>query len=231
MNPTKVITIYSTPKNNEIYIESQEVTESDNVFELEQAKPFSIKELRIFQRALMESEIKSKLKEGPFYNVIYINTLSLIDKGINKESFNCVWYSHERTQFMFFPKSSSIKSDTYHLPKLVWKYSNSELQVYVAFDEQITSDTPLYGCPFMNVYDSSVVCLGSTALSIKHKHSVEEAKNSIMSGFFASQFTHFNSSVLIRENPNLLYGRMLKKVPLKSHLKDLKLKVKDLCRI
>ncbi|RZM23866.1 MAG: PRTRC system protein B [Pedobacter sp.] len=148
--------------------------------------PLSVRESQKLADAL-DSSIEVKAS--------YLNGIDLFPQEllyINSESNGfIVWYTPARSVNLFFKAELGLADGSANIPALVWKATRQGLWIW-AVKEQGRPDgqSQLFCAPFLNVYDSGSVCMGSVRVDVPKNCSVSQFKQLWEHYFFDSSFSH-----------------------------------------
>lgn len=110
-----------------------------------------------------------------------------------------VWHSPAATRKMWFDTKSEIlgaQCGEAPTPALVFAARGRELYVFaVKCKDRPTADTPLFHAPFLNTWDTSKVCTGSTPLP---SETGVETVAAWEASFFRSYFSHTNHGRVVK---------------------------------
>lgn len=143
-----------------------------------------------------------------------------------------IWYSEPKQQPLLFSKDLPIESANYPIPYLLWSLQGDTLKVYALKNKPQSANAPLFMAPFLNVYNTGAVCMGSA--SLKHKSTDYKVLIPFCQyAFFNSTFTHTNCDRILKRNISDVYQeQFLKKTKTFNHEillpNNNQLKIKDL---
>jgi PRTRC genetic system protein B len=192
--PFKALLLYSYEKpqdyNNgqnkaetQIYVESYDIGRNGKPIN---AHPLTLKEMTALSQILQTAQEKqdSYLKSRGLLpaNVLYVN------QQVNGYA---VWHTPPQEVSLFFVENLNIASGKYAVPAMVWKANAEHLQVYALKGKvkpQLTSK--LYHAPFLNLYQSGQVCMGTVNVDINQSTCLEDFTSKWQQYFFNSYFSH-----------------------------------------
>jgi PRTRC genetic system protein B len=166
-----------------IYVESYDIGKSGQPIN---AHPLSLKEMGTLSALLQTSQ---ELKGG------YLKSRSLLPTNIlyvnQQPNGYAVWYTPPQEVSLFFIDKLDIPSGKYKIPAMVWKANAERLAVYtVKGKSKPTAQTPLYHAPYLNVYHSGQVCMGTVHIAISKSECLEDFMSLWQQYFFNSYFSH-----------------------------------------
>jgi PRTRC genetic system protein B len=102
-----------------------------------------------------------------------------------------VWYTPPQEVSLFFIDKLDIPSGRFKIPAMVWKANAERLAVYtVKGKSKPTVQTPLCHAPYLNVYHSGQVCMGTVHIAISKSECLEDFISRWEQYFFNSYFSH-----------------------------------------
>lgn len=141
--------------------------------------------------------IKTEKKELSFKGIIPQNVVSFKNNAIEKK---IIWTVKPSKKYLLFSDDLAIENGYYNLPKLVFELNKNTLSVFSVKNEILNENSKLYHAPFLNVYKSGNICMGSASLDISSFSYVEDVILYAENHFFNSVFTHTNHNKIIKEN-------------------------------
>lgn len=117
----------------------------------------------------------------------------------SSENVNIVWTTEPSIRQLHFKEDLPINSGYYPVPRLLWRLKQDNLDVFALKGDENQLSTKLYQAPFLNVYSSGNVCMGSSDYKTKsrfYEMHIQRAE----SGFFNSVFTHTNTDHVVKSN-------------------------------
>lgn len=183
-HPKSALVFYETEGYNpQIYVENFDIDSNGNPIN---AHPLTIREAQRLSKTLNIQNKKDKdfLKPN---GVISANIL-FIDAS---ENGKVVWYTKAQNRQLFFTETLSIPNGQANVPPLLWCANKQGMKIFaLATNKRPTEKTQLLYAPFLNVYESGSVCMGSVDINIKHSASLEEFTEEWENYFFNSYFSH-----------------------------------------
>lgn len=173
----------NTEKQTTIYVESYDIGRNGQPIN---AHPLSIKEMCALSELLQTSQ---ELKGG------YLKSRGLLPTNIlyvNQQGNGyAVWYTPPQEVSLFFIDKLNIPSGIFKIPAMVWKANADRLAVYaVKGKTKPTAQTPLCHAPYLNVYNSGQVCMGTVHIAISKSECLEDFMRLWEQYFFNSYFSH-----------------------------------------
>jgi PRTRC genetic system protein B len=115
-------------------------------------------------------------------NMLYVN---------QQANGYAVWYTPPQVMNLFFVDSLNIPSGKFQIPAMLWKANTDHLMVYgLAGKAKPTEKTKLYHAPFLNIYGSGQVCMGTVQINMGNSTCLEEFMKTWENYFFNSNFSH-----------------------------------------
>lgn len=182
--PTAAIVIYQTQKRSQdTYVEYFDMDTSGSPVN---AHPLTVSEGKALSKALQVHGDKQKAFLKPQgivpTNVLHINPT---DKG------SVLWYTKATKQKLYFSENLNIPSGEVSVPALLWHADKQNLRVFALIsNRRPTKQTTLYHAPFLNLYESAHVCMGTVDVTIQNSASLEEFTTAWQHYFFKSYFSH-----------------------------------------
>lgn len=170
-------------KQTEIYVESYDIGQKGQPIN---AHPLSVKEMTVLSEMLQTAQ---ELKGG------YLKSRGLLPTNIlyvNQQSNGyAVWYTPPQEVNLFFVAGLKIPSGKFKIPAMVWKANAEQLIVYaVRGKNKPTERTTLCQAPYLNVYHSGQVCMGTVNIAISKTECLEDFTQLWEQYFFESYFSH-----------------------------------------
>lgn len=192
--PFKALLLYSydkprddlygrTEAQTEIYVESYDIGHNGKPIN---AHPLTLKEMTALSKILQTAQEKqdSYLKSRGLLpaNVLYVN---------QQANGYAVWYTPIQEVSLFFIDSLNIASGKYAVPGMVWRANADHLHVYALKGKaKPTLTTKLQHAPFLNLYPSGQVCMGTVNVDINQSTCLEDFLGKWQKYFFNSYFSH-----------------------------------------
>ncbi|MFD2871953.1 PRTRC system protein B [Mucilaginibacter ximonensis] len=176
-------TYQHSDKQTHIYVESYDIGQTGQPIN---AHPLSVKEMATLSEMLQTAQ---ELKGG------YLKSRSLLPANIlyvNQQSNGyAVWYTPPQEVRLFFVDSLKIPSGKFKIPAMVWKANAERLSVYAFKGKNKPTDkTPLCHAPYLNIYHSGQVCMGTVNIAIGKTECLEDFMHLWERYFFNSYFSH-----------------------------------------
>jgi PRTRC genetic system protein B len=170
-------------KRTEIYVESYDIGSNGKPIN---AHPLNEKEMSALSYLLQTSqEVKGgylKSKGLLPSNVLYVN---------QHANGYAVWYTPPQEVNLFFIDGLKIPSGKFYIPAMLWKASAEHLSVYALKGKmKPTENTKLCHAPYLNVYSSAQVCMGTVQINSGKTTCLEEFVTTWERYFFDSNFSH-----------------------------------------
>lgn len=170
-------------KRTEIYVESYDIGRNGKPIN---AHPLSEKEMLVLNGLLQTTQemksgyLKSKGLLPP--NVLYVN---------QQTGGYAVWYTPPQEVNLFFVDGLNIPSGKFHVPAMLWKANADHLAVYAIKGKgKPMESTKLCHAPYLNIYASGQVCMGTVQINIGKSTCLEEFMKTWEQYFFNSNFSH-----------------------------------------
>ena len=182
LRPVKALVFYGN-KTDDSYVESYDMDDKGMAIN---AHPLSVRESQKLADALDSSaEVKAS----------YLNAIDLFPQNllyINSERNGfIVWYTPSQNVNLFFKAELGLRDGRANIPALVWKANRHGLSVWaVKAEGRPDAGTTLFCAPFLNVYDSGSVCMGSVRIDVPKNCSVSQFTQLWEHYFFDSSFSH-----------------------------------------
>jgi PRTRC genetic system protein B len=182
LRPVKALVFYGNKKDDS-YVECYDMDDRGMAIN---AHPLSVGESQKLADALDSStEVKAS----------YLNAIDLFPENllyINSERNGfIVWHTPAQTVNLFFKAELGLRDGRANIPALVWKATRHGLSVWALKSEgRPDAGTPLFCAPFLNVYDSGSVCMGSVRVDVPKNCSVSQFTQLWEHYFFDSSFSH-----------------------------------------
>jgi PRTRC genetic system protein B len=170
-------------KQTHIYVESYDIGRSGQPIN---AHPLSVKEMTALSEMLQTAQ---ELKGG------YLKSRGLLPNNIlyiNQQSNGyAVWYTPPQEIILFFVDGLNIPSGRFKIPAMVWKANAERLSVYaIKGKNKPTANTVLCHAPYLNIYHSGQVCMGTVNIAIAKTECLEDFIQQWEQYFFNSYFSH-----------------------------------------
>jgi PRTRC genetic system protein B len=191
--PFKALLLYSydKPQDNyaphdkqtEIYVESYDIGHNGKPIN---AHPLTLKEMTALSQILQTAQEKqdSYLKSRGLLpaNILYVN---------QQANGYAVWYTPPQEVNLFFVDGLNIPSCKYSVPAMVWRANAEHLHVFALKGKVKPSvTTKLCHAPFLNLYSSGQVCMGTVNVEINQSTCLEDFISKWQQYFFNSYFSH-----------------------------------------
>lgn len=223
--PVKALLVYkSKGLAGRCYVEAYDMNAKGNPIN---AHPLSIAESVALAKSLDSSgELRrSFLKPDGLMppNVLYINP---------EQNGYAIWHTPAMEKELFFVDGLDIPNGRAIVPPMIWKATKEKLMVFaIKGKAKPTLQTPLCFAPFLNLYRSGEVCMGTVSVKIKGDCLLEEFMEQWQQYFFNSFFSHsIDGNNTVKENIYQLWKETMegnRKFPVKALLKT-KLTLKNL---
>lgn len=225
--PYKALVFFKGGENtyNNVYVESYDMDDKGNPIN---AHPLTVSE---------SAELCEALADNTELRTDYLKSRSIIPKNVlyiepAKLGF-AVWFTLKQEVNLYFKKDLDIPCGKVKIPALVWKATQSGLQIYAMADKaEPTEKTALYFAPFFNINSKSEVCMGTVDIDVEGSF-LEEFMSRWESYFFNSYFSHlFDSHMPVKTNIVLLWKSLVntcKEFPAEVLIKS-QLTIKDLLK-
>jgi PRTRC genetic system protein B len=170
-------------KSTEIYVESYDIGHNGKPIN---AHPLNEKEMSALSELLQTTqEVKGgylKSKGILPANVLYVN---------QQANGYAVWYTPPQEVNLFFVEGLNIPSGKFHVPAMLWKANADHLSVYgLTGKTKPTENARLCHAPYLNIYVSGQVCMGTVQINIAKSTCLEEFTKTWEQYFFNSNFSH-----------------------------------------
>jgi len=144
---------------------------------------------------------------------VFLKPAGLLPKNVLYVDYSnspfALWTTPAKKVYLSFKKELELPSQSFPIPRLIWRAWKDRLEIFAVKDDDITSQTPLYHSPFLNVSAFGNVCMGSVNLKFKHDCSLENFIKLWQRYFFGSTFTHANErEALVEGNIFQLWKRL-----------------------
>jgi PRTRC genetic system protein B len=167
----------------QIYVESYDIGLNGKPIN---AHPLSVKEMTVLHgllktsQEMQDSYLKSK---GLLPNkVLYIN---------QQANGFAVWYTPPQEVTLFFIDGLHIPSGKFQIPAMLWKANADSLHVYsLKGKSKPHENTKLCHAPYLNIYGSGQVCMGTVQINISKTACLEDFIATWERYFFDSNFSH-----------------------------------------
>ncbi|WP_278353986.1 PRTRC system protein B [Chryseobacterium gleum] len=183
-HPKSALVLYVTEGNNaQSYVENFDIDSNGNMIN---AHPLTVREA---QRLSATLNIQTK-KDKDFLksNGIISTNVLFIDAS---ENGKVIWYTKSQKRQLYFTERLSIPNGRAHIPPLLWCANKRGIRIFALdTNRRPTEETQLLYAPFLNVYESGNVCMGSVDINIKNSASLEEFMEEWENYFFNSYFSH-----------------------------------------
>ncbi|MDB5129994.1 MAG: system protein, partial [Mucilaginibacter sp.] len=92
---------------------------------------------------------------------------------------------------LFFVEGLNIPSGKFHVPAMLWKANADHLMVFgLSGKTKPNMNTRLCHAPYLNIYGSGQVCMGTVQINIGKSTCLEEFTKTWEQYFFNSNFSH-----------------------------------------
>ncbi|MDQ8051963.1 MAG: hypothetical protein REI78_03005 [Pedobacter sp.] len=182
LTPIKALLFYKG-KKDESYIECYDM---DNRGMAINAHPLSIAESQKLADALDSS---AELKAQYLNSVdLFPENLLYLDAG---RDGHIVWHTPKQEVDLFFKAELGLSNGKANIPALIWKASRYGLAVWaVKCKGRPSAEEKLFQAPFLNVYDSGSVCMGSVQIDVPKNCTIKSFCALWEHYFFNSSFSH-----------------------------------------
>lgn len=183
-HPKSALVFYETKgTNTDVYVEHFDMDKNGNPIN---AHPLTVKEAQALTKALNTEKEKNKAFLKPKgilpTSILFINP---------SENGTVLWYTKAQQRPLFFVKDLEIPNGKAHVPPMLWYANKNSLFVFaITSDRRPHEKTPLFYAPFLNIYETGNVCMGTVDVNIKNSASVEEFTKAWECYFFNSYFSH-----------------------------------------
>jgi PRTRC genetic system protein B len=173
----------NTANETQVYIESYDIGRNGKPIN---AHPLTVKEMGALSVLLQASQ---ELNGG------YLKSRGLLPQNVlfvNQEASGfAVWHTPPQEVNLFFVDGLKIPSGKYKIPAMVWKANAERLAVYAIKGKQKpTANTALHHAPYLNIYHSGQVCMGTVSINISKSECLEDFISLWERYFFNSFFSH-----------------------------------------
>lgn len=110
-----------------------------------------------------------------------------------------IWQTEPGLKNILYANNLPIKSETYWVPRLIWKLNKNKLNIFACSKTIKSSQDKIYNAPFFNVSIDGSVCMGNTKF-LDNNYDYEKIINKVIVGFWESKFTHSNNNELLSVN-------------------------------
>lgn len=170
-------------KSTEIYVESYDIDRNGNPIN---AHPLNQREMSALCELLQATQ---EAKGG------YLKSKGLLPANVlyvdQQANGYAVWYTPPQEVNLFFVDGLRIPSGKFHVPAMIWKANADRLSVYALTGKaKPTESTRLCHAPFLNIYGSGEVCMGTVQIAIGASTCLEEFTRTWEQYFFNSNFSH-----------------------------------------
>lgn len=167
----------------QIYVESYDIGRNGKPIN---AHPLSVKEMSVLHALLQTSQelqdtyLKSK---GLLSNkVLYVN---------QQANGFAVWYTPPQEVTLFFVDGLRIPSGKFQIPAMLWKANADSLHVFALKGKaKPNENTKLCHAPYLNIYGSGQVCMGTVQINIGKTTCLEDFMATWERYYFNSKFSH-----------------------------------------
>lgn len=186
--PQKALVIYQAKaERGGVYVEAYDIDRQGQPIN---AHPLSVRETIALAECLNEvREVRTD----------YLSCIGLLPErllSLNPQQGYAVWYTPSQMVNLLFTEALTIPCGTATVPALVWKADRKKLQLFALHgNAKPKGDTPLYEAPFFNVYEDSVVCMGTVDRDFTEADDVSEFMAGWEHAFWNSYFSHLIGSV------------------------------------
>lgn len=183
-HPKSALVFFETKGYNpKVYVENYDI---DNNGSPINAHPLTVREAQRLSKLL---NIKNK-KDRDFLKPkgIISNNILFIDAS---ENGKVIWFTKSQKRQLFFTERLLIPNGQANIPPLLWCANKQGMRIFaLATNKRPTDKTQLLYAPFLNVYESGSVCMGTVDVNIKNSASLEEFTEEWENYFFNSYFSH-----------------------------------------
>jgi len=170
-------------KETQIYVESYDIGRNGQPVN---AHPLTLKEMAGLSEILKASE---DLKDG------YLKSRGLLPANVlhidQRSHGHAIWYTPPQLVDLYFVDELNIPSGNCGIPGMIWKANAEKLSVFaIKGKHKPNIDTPVYHAPYLNIYGSGAVCMGTVSIAISQTTSLEDFMGSWETYFFNSYFSH-----------------------------------------
>jgi PRTRC genetic system protein B len=192
--PFKALLLYGYDKSQEnsysqneaqtkIYVESYDIGRNGKPIN---AHPLTLKEMTALSQVLQSAQEQqdSYLKSRGLLpaSILYVN---------QQAGGYAVWHSPAQEVSLFFIDGLQIPSGKYYVPAMLWKANAEHIQVFALKGKTKPNEsTKLYHAPFLNLYQSGQVCMGTVNVDINQSTCLEDFMRKWQQYFFNSYFSH-----------------------------------------
>lgn len=186
----QMVSIYHRDRSDDLsaeyYMETHDVTVVNGKPVLGAGKPYT---KEVFKEL---SEVLAKKKKDAQARALLYGHTDMLYCNQNVDSQHYIWVYPAQEVKLYFSKEAGIPDGTMKIPDLLFMAKGRErLSVFALNGKTVTPETKLYQAPFMNVYESGDVCLGTAGLqAIGNAKTFEEFKHAWHQVFFNSKFSH-----------------------------------------
>ena len=124
---------------------------------------------------------------------------SLLYFSIENKVITLMWVTEEQRKPLLFDEETTLKSDNYTVPRLLWYFKNGSLYLYALKDmDEAIEKTKLYKAPFFNMMQSNEVCMGDVVdmMDIRNGR-FDEIITKLEALFYETEFTHISSENMV----------------------------------
>lgn len=167
----------------QIYVESYDIGRNGKPIN---AHPLSVKEMTALHAILQTSQ---ELQDG------YLKSKGLLSNKVlyvNQQANGyAIWYTPPQEVTLFFIDGLHIPSGKFHIPAMLWKANADSLHVFALKGKaKPHENTKLCHAPYLNIYGSGQVCMGTVQINIGKTTCLEDFMATWERYFFNSNFSH-----------------------------------------
>lgn len=181
IKPVFTLIGYNNLSETQPYFEFRKI---DEFGKMGYAKPLYKDTLKELVKAVKVEDVKQWVLKGKLNKNILC---------VEPQKQKIVWVLRKSKQYLHF-NDDELKSGTYNLPNIVFKFNKGQLFVYAI--KRIAENSMLYAAPFFNVYSNNTLCWGNLIFNPKNYH-INTIMDEIEKLFFGSMFTHSNNGNII----------------------------------
>jgi PRTRC genetic system protein B len=170
-------------KQTEIYVESYDIGRNGKPIN---AHPLNEKEVSALSDLLQTTQ---EAKSGYLKSrALLPSTILYVNQQVNGYA---IWYTPPQEVNLFFVDGLQIPSGRFYVPAMLWKANAENLSVYgLTGKAKPNEKTKLCHAPYLNIYGSGQVCMGTVQINIEKSTCLEEFTKTWEQYFFNSNFSH-----------------------------------------